>query len=162
MHAGASVTLTVEGGVSLVGEHCPGTVRLFCEGVNLDYLRWSYDTGLGLVTINPIIFPSGIDLASNQNSAFLTIQVVNISRGQNNSTAYFSTILIADLVQLAQQNITRITCGQLENITDSVAVDVTILVPSFIAPLAINITNVVATYQSGNLSSVEVHWTKLV
>ena len=36
----SSVSLTVEGGVSLVGEHCPGTVRLFCEGVDLTRLEW--------------------------------------------------------------------------------------------------------------------------
>ena len=36
----SSVSLTVEGGVSLVGEHCPGTVRLFCEGVDLTQLEW--------------------------------------------------------------------------------------------------------------------------
>ncbi len=36
----SSVSLTVEGGVSLVGEHCPGTVRLFCEGVDLTLLQW--------------------------------------------------------------------------------------------------------------------------
>ncbi len=30
----SSVSLTVEGGESLVGEHCPGTVRLFCDGVH--------------------------------------------------------------------------------------------------------------------------------
>ena len=35
------VMLTVEGGVSLVGPHCPGTVRLFCEGVGLAMLRWT-------------------------------------------------------------------------------------------------------------------------
>ena len=40
----AGVSLTVEGGVSLVGEQCPGTVRLFCEGVHLTSLRWSYNT----------------------------------------------------------------------------------------------------------------------
>ncbi len=149
--------------MSLVGEHCPGTVRLFCEGVDLSFLRWSYDAGFGLVTIEPVIFPSDpVELVSNQNPAFLTIQVVNISQGINDSTAYFSTILTVDLVQLAQLNITRITCGQLGDLTDSVAVDVSILRPSFIAPWTLNITNVVATYQSGSLDSVEVHWTKLV
>ncbi len=37
------VSLTVEGGVSLVGEHCPGTVRLFREGVDITVLRWTYN-----------------------------------------------------------------------------------------------------------------------
>ncbi len=36
----SSVSLTVEGGVSLVGELCPGTVRLFCEGIGLTQLEW--------------------------------------------------------------------------------------------------------------------------
>ena len=36
----SSVSLTVEGGMSLVGEYCPGTVRLFCEGVDLTQLEW--------------------------------------------------------------------------------------------------------------------------
>ncbi len=26
--------------MSLIGEHCPGTVRLFCEGVDLTQLEW--------------------------------------------------------------------------------------------------------------------------
>ncbi len=38
----SSVSLTVEGGVSLVGEHCPGTVRLFCEGVDITLLEWRF------------------------------------------------------------------------------------------------------------------------
>ena len=37
------VSLTVEGGVSLVGPHCPGTVRLFCEGVDLTTFTWMYN-----------------------------------------------------------------------------------------------------------------------
>ncbi len=36
------VSLTVEGGGNLVGEHCPGTVRLFCEGVDLTLLEWRF------------------------------------------------------------------------------------------------------------------------
>ena len=151
--------------MSLVGEHCPGTVNFTCKGVDLPFLRWTFDAGNGPVFINPVIYPTdespNVVSVLNLNSPFHEIQIVDILQGHS-SVANFSTIITADFVQLAQQNITIITCGQLDNLTDSIAVNVSITKPSFIAPWTLNITNVIATYQSGSLNSVEIQWTKLV
>ena len=157
--------------MSLVGEHCPGTVRLFCEGVDLEYLRWTYNATMPVEDpVIQVILPSDADMTpfvesvAFRNPAFLTVEVDLVSTKTINeiSVANFFTILTVDLAQLAQQNITSITCGQLGHLTDSLAVNVTILRPSFIAPRTLNITSVIASYQFGSLSSVEVQWTKMV
>ncbi len=173
--ATASISLAVEGEVSLVGENCPGIVRLFCEGVDLEYLRWTYNATM-LIDV-PVIqstFPSDADRSPFvdsdvvfKNPAFLTVEIVLVSVKSNKtingiSVANFSTKLTVDLAQLAQQNITSITCGQFGHFTDSLAVNVTIFRPSFIAPMTLKITKVIASYQSGSLNSVEVQWTKMV
>ncbi len=150
--------------MSLVGEYCPGTGRLFCEGVDLPFVRWKYDT------LRPPINDGNIHAIlptedSNQtvhlenNPAFLTVNVVSISRRKIN-VANFSTILTVDLIQLAEQSITSISCGANQLVT--VSVNVSILQPSFNAPSTINITSVLATYHLGSLNSVDIQWTKLV
>ena len=105
-----SVSLTVEGGVSLVGPHCPGTVRLFCEGVDLTTFTWMYNGDIDIVDSyhpdSPITIPT-----NTSNPAFVSVQLTAVS--QNSLIIYgnFSSILTVDLSQLEQQNIVSISCG---------------------------------------------------
>ena len=105
-----SVSLTVEGGVSLVGPHCPGTVRLFCEGVDLTTFTWMYN---GDIDIADSYHPdSSITIPTNTlNPAFVSVQLTAVSQSSLIIFANFSSILTVDLSQLEQQNIISISCG---------------------------------------------------
>ena len=106
-----SVFLTVEGGVSLVGPHCPGTVRLFCEGVDLTTFRWIYN---GNINIEEFYTPddSITTPTSIFNPAFVSVQLTAVSQSSLNPVfGNFSSILTVDLSQLEQQNIKNISCG---------------------------------------------------
>ena len=104
------VSLTVEGGVSLVGPHCPGIVRLFCEGVDLTTLTWMYN---GDIDIAYSYYPdSSITTPKNtSNPAFVSVQLTAVSQSSLFVFANFSSILTVDLSQLEQQNIMSISCG---------------------------------------------------
>ena len=125
--SGESVSLAVEGGVSLVGFHCPGTVRLFCEGVDLTSLGWTYN---GIIDITEESFFSDASSGTSMNSsnpAFVSVQLTAVVRNsQSPIFANFSSILTVDLSQLEQQNITSISCGDLLN-KNSAPVDVHIM-----------------------------------
>ena len=104
-----SVSLTVEGGFSLVGPHCPGTVRLFCEGVDLTSLnfRWLYNGNINIGdfydTDDSVTTPS-----STSNPAFVSVQLTAVSQSLLNPVfGNFSSTLIVDLSQLEQQNIKK-------------------------------------------------------
>ena len=141
------VSLTVEGGVSLVGPHCPGTVRLFCEGVEQSFLDWTYNAGLYIVarvqTDHEVTF-SPINPGPT-NPAFISVYVTNISFDSKMLLANFSSVLTVDLLELNKQNIKNITCGGLSD-KDTQQVDVS----DYFTP------NITASYQSGILSRVEV------
>ena len=146
------VSLTVEEGVSLVGPLCPGTARLFCEGVDIAFLGWTFNEGNVIVRIeadysisSPIIYPGF-------NPAFVSISVSNISSDSElNRIRYFSSVLTVDLIELSKQHIKNISCGDLKY-NDTQKVDV----KDFFTP------NVTAIYQSGILSRVEVQLVSLL
>ena len=121
----SSVSLTAEGGVSLVGSHCPVTVRLFCEGVGLTFLRWRYnETDLGME-----FFPDSevTTLVNHMNAAIINVQLTNVSQNPTNPRlANFSSTLTVDLSQLEQQNILSISCDS-AGISETVPVDVHII-----------------------------------
>ena len=147
----SNVTLTVEGGVSLVGPHCPGTVRLFCEGVELAFIRWTYNAGnfIGETIEIDYMVPSSI---YPENPAFIAVDITNVSVDNKTMLANnFSSVLTVNLLELNKQNIQIITCGD----------------PQTEATLKVDIQdiftpNVNASYLSGMLSTVDVHWTNLV
>ena len=120
-----SVSLTVEGGVSLVGPHCPGTVRLFCEGVDLTTFTWMYN---GDIDIADSYHPdSSITIPTNTlNPAFVSIQLTAVSQSPLIIFGNFSSILTVDLSQLEQQNIMSISCGD-PRIKRTIPVDVHIV-----------------------------------
>ena len=112
-----SVSLTVEGGVSLVGPHCPGTVRLFCEGVDLTSLGWTYN---GIIDITEDSFFSddsnNIFTNATSNPAFVSVLLTAVvQNSQRLVLANFSSILTVDLSQLQQHNVMSISCGDQVN-----------------------------------------------
>ena len=84
-----SVSLTVEGGVSLVSKQCPGTVRLFCEGVDITLLEWKFyhDDNMYLL------------------KRFDTDSVNDTTKVFNDSTLVSASV---ELVHLSQDRISRI------------------------------------------------------
>ena len=110
----AGVSLTVEGGASLIGEHCPGTVRLFCEGVQLTTLRWSYN-----VTNKEIhsFYPDSVTSTQIElNSAFISVALRAVSQnGANPIYGNFSSTLTLDISQIVDQHINEIRCGDPAN-----------------------------------------------
>ncbi len=124
-----SVSLTVEGGVSLVGEHCPGTVRLFCEGVDLTILTWSYNQEDYVIHSfapdDTITAPIRLSLES----PFQLVQLKHVSRSlADQRFGNFSSVLTVELSQLQEHNVTDITCGDPE-LHHSLDVNVTIKEP---------------------------------
>ena len=147
------LSLTVEGGVSLVGPHCPGTVRLFCEGVNLITLGWTCNEGnlIFRVENDHMVGPHPLD---KDNPAFVSVYVTNISvenYTQTNSPGNFSSVLTVDPLELNKQNIRSITCG---DISEKVTLEVNI--KEYFTP------SVIASYRLGTLNKIEVDWIKLV
>ncbi len=124
-----SVSLAVEERVSLVGEHCPGTIRLFCEGVDLTILTWSYNGESYVIhSFAPDnIIPASIRLSLE--SPFQYVQLTHASRSlADQRFSNFSSVLTVKLSQLQEHNVTDITCGDPE-IHHSLDVNVTIKEP---------------------------------
>ena len=119
----SSVSLTVEGGVSLVGPHCPGTVRLFCEGVELTVLMWRYN---GTNGIEPTFVSDTTvsTLIRTSNPAFESVQLTAVSSSIP-TFANFSSTLTVVLSQLEQQNIRSVSCGD-ALFRDTVPIDIEI------------------------------------
>ncbi|XP_064406511.1 uncharacterized protein LOC135351421 isoform X5 [Halichondria panicea] len=148
------VSLTVEG--SLVGEHCPRTVRLFCKGVDLSILRWRYNGGTGIYSFSTTDLPMISILSS---PAFMSVELTNVTQTPNDPRfAQFTSVLIVDIAQLQAQNVASINCGDPGTIATE-PVNVIILKPS--VPNNPVITAVTATYKFGLLMTLEVSWMEL-
>ncbi len=147
------VNLTVEGVDSLVGEFCPGTVRLVCEGVELTNLRLKYNDSVEIISF----FPDSPPLTETNlnNRAFVSVQLKSVSK--HLLVANFSVYLTVDLLELQAQNIMSISCGNLDVISIK-AVNINITPEN--VPDIPHITAVNVIYQSGFLSLLEVIWNK--
>ena len=135
-----------------MGPHyCPGTARLFCEGVDITSLGWTYNGGNLIVRIetdNLITFPFN----PSANPAFVSISLSNVSvDSEVHRIRYFSSVLTVDLTELSKQHIKNISCGDLK-VMGTQKVDLS----DFSTP------NVTALYQSGILSRVEVQLVSLL
>ena len=141
------VSLTVEGGVSLVGPHCPGTVRLFCEGIELSFLGWTYNEGIDIVSrIDPDYEVTSSPIYPGPtNPAFVSVNITNVSFARKFLKANFSSVLTVDLLELNKQNVQNISCGD-HLYRDTQQVDVV----DYFTP------DITATYQFGVLSRIEV------
>ena len=140
------MSLTVEGGISLVGLHCPGTVRLFCEGVDLSTFGWTYNGDSPIADRVEADYQVSSSSVYPNNPAFVSVNVTNVSPDGEMKRANFSSFLIVDLLELNKQSIRNIACGELSE-TDTEQVDVS----DYFIP------NITASYQSGILSRIEVH-----
>ena len=109
--------MTVEGGVSLVGPHCPGTVRLFCEGVDLSILRWRYNGNIDLITFfADATVPSVETITSSP--AFISASLTNVAPNSGNPDfSNFSSELTVDISKLESESVNSIVCGDPSSFT---------------------------------------------
>ena len=157
VYAGSSVTLTVEGGVSLVGPHCPGTARLFCKGVDLVSLRWNFNTTN--IEIDSFYPDDEVVTRTSSNVAFLFIELTSVSQSSNPIFGNFTSILTVDLSQLEQQHITVIRCGD-PGTFQELPVGVQISQLSF--PQEPQMVNIHASFESSEFVVLAVSWEPLV
>ncbi|XP_064406008.1 uncharacterized protein LOC135351036 [Halichondria panicea] len=151
---GASVNLTVEGGVDLVDEICPGIVTLFCEGVDINQLRWRYNGDTNIFMYSSDSSPS----QSQPSQTFLSVELVAISQNTvDPDRANFTSILTADLSRLQSDNVMNIECGDAA-IFQIESVNVQIIDRS--RPRDPRFSMVTTEYQSKRLNSVQVQWRK--
>ncbi|XP_064406026.1 uncharacterized protein LOC135351045 isoform X2 [Halichondria panicea] len=151
----ASVNLTVEGGINLLDENCPGIVTLFCEGVDINQLRWRYNE-----VINIVIYSSDSSPSQSQPSqtAFLSVELVAISQNTvDTNRANFTSILTANLSRLQSDNVMNIECGDAATFQIE-PVNVQIIDRS--RPRDPRFSMVTTEYQSERLNSVQVQWRK--
>ncbi len=157
--ANPSVTLTVEGGGSLVGEHCPGTVKIFCYGIHLSILRWRYNGNIDVMSafLSDTTAPSSVNL---NDPAFIRVELLSVAQDPAfPSFANFSSELVVNVSNLRTGSVTSITCGD-PGTSKMIPVDVEIIQKT--EPESPNGTNVTALYEDGSLTDIIVSWGKLV
>ncbi|XP_064406172.1 uncharacterized protein LOC135351151 isoform X2 [Halichondria panicea] len=121
----SSVSLTVEGGVSLVGEHCPGTVRLFCEGVDLTLLEWKFYHDDNMYLLKRFDTDSVNETTKVFNDSTLvsaSVELVELSQDKIlRIFANFSSVLSLDISQIAigVQKVFKIRCGDAQNFNET-------------------------------------------
>ncbi len=156
--ANPSVNLTIEGDVSLVGDVCPGTVKIQCYGEDLSILRWRYNGNMNRVTFfSDAIAPSTIRITNNP--AFLQAELLSVAPSVDRNFANFSSVLIVHVAQLQLEGITNIVCGNPQTF-ESLPVDVNVIQEP--VPETPSGTMVTAAYESGLLMEVIVSWNKQV
>ncbi len=103
-------------------KHCPGTVRLFCEGVDLTQLEWRLyhaENTYFFKTFSPNSMNETINVSI---LASASVELVRVSQDRISKVfANFSSILTLELSQTAIEiiNITRISCGDPETNNDT-------------------------------------------
>ena len=155
--ADPSVFLTVQGEGSLVEEYCSGTVRLFCEGVELNSLRWRYNGTNTLHTFLSDAQPSATPILLN-NPTFHSVQLTSIS-SLFSGIANFSSVLSVDLEILHRNSIRSISCGDVINF-ESIPVDQIVLYEATLSNPKVSFFS--AYYDYDILQNVLVSWKKLV
>ena len=151
---GVGISLVVDR--SLVGPHCPGTVRLFCEGVDLTSLRWRYNGNMPVISY----FPDGTSTNQLDQTIYFIIEIKAVKQNPNDlNLANFSSCLTVNLSELQSNNITEISCGN-PGLSQIEPVNVSIIEPSI--PNSPTIARVTTEYQSGELDTLEIEWAKSV
>ncbi len=157
--ANPSVTLTVEGGGSLVGEHCPGTAKVLCYGIHLSFLRWTYNGNIDIVSafLSDTTSPSSVN---PNDPAFIRVELLSVAQDPAfPSFANFSSELVVNVSNLRTESVINITCGD-PNTFKMIPVDVEIIQQT--EPESPNGMNVTALYEFGSLTDAIVSWEKLV
>ncbi len=151
--AGAEVYLNVK------NEACSerARVKLICKGVDLVGLHWRYSNSIEDVNVEIFLvdaFPQNI--TNNKNPAFLSVQLVTVSRfpESNRSAANFFSILAVDILELEKQGITSITCGDARTYEEKLVSDITVW--------DLFNTKITAVYKLEALTSIEIHLRNIV
>ncbi len=138
-------------------ENCPGIVTLFCEGVDINQLRWGYNEVNNIVIYSSDSSPSQSQLSQ---TAFLSVELVTISQSSvDPNRANFTSVLTANLSRLQSDNVMEIECGD----TTTFQIEpVNVQIVNRSRPRDPSFSMVTAEYQSQTLSSVQVQWRKSV
>ncbi len=157
----SSVSLTVEGGVSLVGELCPGTVRLFCEGVDLTVLQWRlyYGDNYSSKKFVTDSVNSTKQVFNDSPLVSASVELVQVSQDRISKVfANFSSILTLELSQMAI-DITRISCGDAVNNNDT-SVNISIVEETL--PNISNFSVIIDTSSNNAIDMLTVTWNQHV
>ena len=149
----------VEGRESLVGEQCPGTVKISCYGIHLSILRWRYNGNIDIVPAfhTDTTAPSSVNL---NDPVFISVELLSVAQDRAAPNfANFSSELVVNVSNLRTESVTNITCGD-SGTSKMIQVDVEIIQQT--EPEGPNGTNVTALYEFGSLTDVIVSWEKLV
>ncbi len=148
---GTSVSvITDDGKDTLSGSYCPTTVKLICNVTNAPYLRWTYNTII-------IALPSDSVVRYQPIPAFPFYELTNFNVYKNHmnwTLINASTILTVDLSDLKKQNIEIISCGYF--FTNKIAVNISILQPTFPSVSPQVYTSVIVRYESGLVIMEEI------
>ena len=165
IHAGSSVTITVNNDVDLVQDiSCNKTVgvMLLCRGVSLTQLRWSYypnsDANSHITSpYQPETAPEKTPMLvlPDVNGAFLTVQLLEVTSINSSDRANFSSILTVDLLGLINQNVTKIVCGDIATTQEKSVIQLVDEVVKLQPKIR-------ATYELGILTDVQVQLNNLV
>ncbi len=155
--ANPSVTLTVEGRESLVGEQCPGTVKILCYGVDLSVIRWRFNGSIDVITFfSDNVIPSPF----TNNPAFLNAELLSTTQDPvDPNFANFSSELVVDVSKLQTESINSIACGDLDTFK---MIPIAVEIIQETEPESPNGTNVTALYEDGSLTDLIISWEKLV
>ncbi len=100
---------------------------------------------------------SARNITNNKNPAFLSIQLVTVSRfPESNRSANYFSVLTVDLLELEKQGITSITCGDVRTYMyeEKLVSDITV-------QDLVN-TKITAVYKLEALTSTEIHLRNIV
>lgn len=153
-----SVSLTGDGGDSLIGSYCPGTKQLICTVNELYFLRWKFNRNFEIYNFFSTYeetFLSREEFTSNP--AFVSIELLSVSH--EGITGNFSSILTVDTVHLQKQNITDISCDGSATTGVSLPVDVSIYTES---PSSLAVTNVTSHISSSMVQYIRISWKSMV
>ncbi len=158
---GSRVTLTVHNEVRNISCNKRIVVTLLCEGVNLTQLRWLYLPIDHRIIFLSDSFPQNTSMSvfpNNPESDISRVQLLDIRKNTSNNSsnhANFSSILTVDLLQLLNQNVTKIECGDAVLNEEKLVLDLV----DGVVKLEPKVT---ATYQKGVLNNIQVQVKNLV
>ena len=147
--------ITVGEELSLIGTHCPGSVNITCIGTYLTALRWTYNGNAEIETYFPGDSVQQTDL-SNRFSSFTSVALLHVSHPYS-LFSNFTSVLTANLVQLQQESIHTIKCGDPGTVD---VVPVNFSIQEQVIPNKPQINGIVATYKSTQLDSIQITWTR--
>lgn len=155
---GSRVNLIVHNEVQDISCNKMVVVMLLCEGENLNLLRWSYPPLIPDTIFLSDSIPQNTPkpVSSIINPPLLTVQLLDVTQSIDSFIrADFSSILTFDLLELRNQNVTKIACGDIVVTQEKSVIN---LMDTIVEPQP----TVTATYQRGMLTNIRVQFNNLV